>query len=555
MKTIKMLVVLSIIALLLVACGGGDVENNGNVNTDNTNTSDDTTDVDTPAGPTVGGTWVYAAPEEPDTLDPHKTVSSESEQILNYVGGAPLYYDIETDEFVPYLAESYSLSEDGLLWEIKFKEGLVWHDGTPFHADDYVWTLERVAANLSPATGAITQGMVAAEAIDDLTVQIHMETPNSGLEYGLTSSFLTPLPKAYIEEVGEEEFARHPIGLGPFKFKEWITGDRVILERNPDFTWGPAYTGGEPPYIEFVEIRFVPEYSTRLAGLETGEIDAAVVYNKDAERMGELETLELVTDAFKGLGPYVIFNVSKPPFDDVLVRKAFNLAINREVIVTAVLDGIGEPLMGLVTPATLGHWDGDKEIGYGYDLEAAKALMEEAGYTYNDDGMLEKDGEPLELVFKVSPSTRGNFIKTAQVLVEQYKELGVSLEIQQLEYGVMSEAFATGDYTLSISSWGWAEAQVMSPVFLSFMIGGMNESQVNDPELDPLLGAVYYATNRTDLQAALDAAQQMIIEKAYVAPLCTLTQFYAISERTVGERLNGVTSEYELFNAYLVTAE
>jgi peptide/nickel transport system substrate-binding protein len=555
MIKIKLLLLISIIAFLLVACGGGAVDINGIVNTNNTNTSDDTTEVDTPAGPIVGGTWVFASLDEPDTLDPHNSVSTETAMVMNWVGGTILSYDVEANDFIPYLAESYSLSEDGLLWEIKFKEGLMWHDGTPFHAQDYVWTMERVAANPSPATGAITNGMISAEAVDDLTVLIHMERPNSGMEFGLTSAWMQPLPRAYIEEVGEEEFSRHPIGLGPFKFKEWRTGDRIILERNPDFTWGPEFTRGEAPYIEYIELRIVPEYSTRLAGLETGEIDSAIVYRKDVERMSELGTLELIPKDFKGLGPYVLFNVSKPPFDDVLVRKAFNLAINREEIVRAVLDGVGEPLWGVVTPATLGHWDGDKEIGYGFDLEAAKALMAEAGYTLNEDGILEKAGVPLELVFKVSDDTRGNFIKTAQVLVEQFKELGVVIEIEQLEYGVMTEAWTSGDYTFSIENWGWSEAQIMSPVFLSSMIGGMNESHVNDPALDELLMAVYMAPNRRDLQIALDAAQQMVIEKAYVAPLTTLTQFYAVSERTVGESLNHVTGYFELYDAYLVTTE
>lgn len=555
MKKIKMLLVLSIVVCLLVACGGNGANNAGNADTNNTANNSGTTDNGASGEPAVGGTWVWATHEEPDTLDIHKTVSSISSMIMEWVGGTILAYDIETGEFVPYLAESYSISEDGLLYEIKFKEELVWHDGTPFHADDFVWTMERVMANLSPATGAILDGLAGVEAVDDLTVQLIMERPNSGTLFGLTSAYLAPLPKAYIEEVGEEEYARNPIGLGPFKFKEWRTGDRVILERNPDFTWGPPYTRGEAPYLEFIEVRVIPEYSTRLAGLEAGEVDGMVVYSKDKALIEDTGIVELHTDDFKGLGPYVLFNVSKPPFDDVLVRKAFNLAIDREAIVTAVLNGIGEPLWGVVTPATLGHWDGDKEIGYGYDLEAAKDLMAQAGYVLNADGILEKDGEPLELVFKVSDSTRGNYLKTAQVLVEQYKELGVSLEIQQLESGVLSEAVTTGDYTISISSWGWSEAQVMAPVFLSFMIGGMNESMVNDPELDELLLGVYMAPNRTVLEQALQAAQQMVIEKAYTAPLCTLTQYYAVSTRTEGEILNPVTSQYELFDAYIVTAE
>jgi peptide/nickel transport system substrate-binding protein len=120
-----------------------------------------------------------------------------------------------------------------------------------------------VLASPSPATGAMTAGMASAEAVDERTVRIHMDTPNSGMLFGLTSAYMQPMPKAYIERVGDDEYARHPIGLGPYRLKEWRTGDRLILERNPDFNWVPDYAHPGPPYIQFVEYRVIPEYSTK----------------------------------------------------------------------------------------------------------------------------------------------------------------------------------------------------------------------------------------------------------------------------------------------------
>jgi peptide/nickel transport system substrate-binding protein len=557
MNRLSLFINLIVMAALLAACGG-------------TATQVADTAVPTGAGstaqpgaatattlpePAVGGTWVFSFDGEPDTLDIHRTVSTASENVMKLVSGSVLALDPATGEFIPYLAESYSLSEDGLLWEIKFKEGVKWHDGTPLTAADYVWTMERVLANPTPATGAMTDGMASAEAVDDRTVRIHMDRPNSGMLFGLTSAYMQPLPKAYIEKVGEEEYSRHPIGLGPYKFKEWRTGERIILERNPDFNWGPAYAHAGPAYIEFVEFRFLPEYSTRLAGLESGEIDAALIRNKDVERIKGLGSFDVVPIEFQGAGPYLLFNVSAPPFDDIRVRKAFNLAVNREELIKAVTLGYGEPLWGLITPATYGHWEGDKEIGYGYDLEAAKALMAEAGYQLNSAGLLEKDGQPFELTFKVSPSDRGDSIKTAQVIAEQFKKLGVKLNIEQLEYGVMQTAVASGDYTLSISSWGWAEAQIIAPLFLSFMIGGMNESHVNDPKFDPILLDVYSQPNRELLQQKLNEAQRYVIEQAYTAPLFTIQQHLALSHRVANVMVRPVTEEVELFDAYIETSQ
>lgn len=555
MKRLALPINLIVIALLLAACGGqatGVAETGEPTQAPITGQPDEAI-TPTPAEPAVGGAWVYASDGEPDTLDVHRTVSTASEIVMKLVGGSVLALDPVTGEFIPYLAESYSLSEDGLLWEIKFKEGLLWHDGTPFTAQDYVWTMERVLASPSPATGAMTDGMASAEAVDDRTVRIHMNHPNSGMLFGLTSAYMQPMPKAYIERVGDEEYGRNPIGMGPYRLTEWRTGDRLILERNPDFNWGPAYAHQGPAYIEFVEIRFIPEYSTRLAGLESGEIDATALMNKDVGRIEGLGNFDIIPIDFQGAGPYLLFNVSAPPFDDIRIRKAFNLAVNREELIKAAAQGYGEPLWGLITPATYGHWDGDKEIGYGYDLEAAKALMAEAGYQLNSDGLLEKDGQPFELVFKVTPSVRGDSIKIAEVLSEQFKALGVKLEIERLEYGVLQEAVASGDYTLSISSWGWAEAQIIAPLFLSFMIGGMNESHVNDPEFDPILLALLTEPNREILQERLNEAQRYVIEKAYTAPLFTIRLHMALSRRATDVMIRPVTEEIELFDAYIET--
>jgi peptide/nickel transport system substrate-binding protein len=328
----------------------------------------------------------------------------------------------------------------------------------------------------------------------------------------------------------------------------------LILERNPDFNWGPAYAHPGPPYVEFVEFRVIPEYSTRLAGLDAGEIDAAFLLHKDVGRIEALGRFEVIPIDQQGAGPYLLFNVSTSPFDDIRTRQAFNLAINREELIRLVALGYGEPLWGPITPATYGYWDGAREIGYGYDLDAARSLMAEAGYQLNGDGLLEKDGQPLELVLKVTPSVRSNSIKIAEVLTEQFKALGVYLEIQQLDRGVLQDAVASGDYTLSISSWGWAEAQIIAPLFLSSMIGAMNESHVADPELDPILLAVLAEPDRELLQERLNQAQRYVIEQAYMAPLFTLQLHLALSRRAANVLVRPVSEAIELFDAYLETS-
>lgn len=569
MKRLNLIISLLIILPVLMGCGAKSTETPTQVGetaieeveqtvvAEGEQTSEEEPTIspaDSQVTPAIGGTLVIALPEEPDTLDTQRSTSSVQSLITKLVGGAVLSVDPVSDEYVPYLAESYSISEDGLLWEIKFKEGLKYHDGTPFKAADYAWTMQRVLEKPSPATGAMTDGMVSAEAVDDTTVQIHMGRPNSGMMYGLTTNYMQPLPKAYIETVGDEEFGRKPIGLGPFIFKEWKTGEKIVLERNPEFTWGPSFTQGIPPYIQTIELRIIPENSTRMAGLETGEIDIAFILNKDIERIQSHENLSLSEYQLQAVGPFLQFNLSKPPFDDLLVRKAINLGINRENLVKAVALGYGEPLWGPVTPSTFYYWKGCEDIGYGYDPEAAKELLKEAGYSLNSAGVMEKDGQKLEFVLKTTPSGEPiEFSKAAEILQQQLKELGISIEIEILEYGVLSDALNSGDYDLSIATWTWAEATILFPLFHSSMIGAMNESHLNDPELDPILMQVITASNQDDLREALEVAQEYLITHAYTAPLIISSNFIAHNNRVHDTLFRFKGAGFELYDAYIET--
>ena len=245
----------------------------------------------------------------------------------------------------------------------------------------------------------------------------------------------------------------------------------------------------------------------------------------------------------------MVMNVSKPPFDNLQVRQALNLAVNRDALIKVVLLGYGEPASGPLTPSTRGYWDGVEEIGYGYDMEQAQALMAEAGYTLNDDGILEKDGQPLTLVLKATPSS----VKPAEVMQAQFKALGIDLELQVLESGVMQEDIANGEYDLAFSTWDWAESSILFPTFASVTIGFMNEGQVNDPALDEMLFTAFGAPSSDVSEEFYNEAQRYIVEQAYVIPLFSATNSYAVAEE-VQDLQWSANGQMILFDAYIETA-
>ncbi len=492
-----------------------------------------------PTGPAVGGTIVWAVTEEPGTLDPHLESRNASSRIEEYFGAALVDVDDE-GTVIPWLAKSWTVSDDGMTIDFKLREDVVFQDGTPLTAQDYAWTLMRAIDPETASTGAGTllQDLDSAEALDDYTLRLHIKSASFPLLLNLAvTPWLQPMPKATFEDLGEQ-FGRQPVGVGPFAFKEWVTGDRVVLERNPDYNWGSAAVHEGPAYLETIEFRFIPEYSTIIAGLEAGEIDLAEVQAKDKQRLEDTGMFRFLEQYVPGSGDFVALNTSIAPFDDLNVRKAFNLAVDRDVIIQAVYGGAALASYGPINMATLGYWDGVEDIGYGYDLDEAKSLMDEAGWTDTDgDGIREKDGEPLKLTMTVGSNFEER-VKTVQILQEQYRALGVDIEIEQLEATMVIDKVWPGDYQIALMSMDYPEADLMAYMFHSSMIGALNMSMVNDPELDALLEATRTTMDPEERQSKVNEAQQWLVENAIVVPLYSPTVYLALSERFQDARLH-----------------
>ena len=532
MKRLNLLLnLIIVITLLLVACG----------------TSSETAepDVATNSEYDSGSKLIFVRGAEADTFDVHK--SGRITGICEYFGASLIAKDPETGEYVPYLAESWTVAEDGLSYEFKLREDVLFHDGTPLTAHDYAWSFNRAKdpATKSPTAGPSLKGLAIAEAVDDYTLRFKMAWPNSALMNTLTDAcYHQPLSQAYVEEMGDE-YGQHPIGVGPFKFKEWIIDERTVLERNPAFTWGPEFTRGTPPQIEILEFRIIPEYATQLAGLENREIDYVSLETKDVERIESLGQFQIISGMNTGSGTHIVMNTTRPPFDDVRVRRAFNHAVNREPLIKIVTLGTADPLYGMMTPATLGYWSGVEELGYSYNPDEALALLAEAGYILGDDGWLEKDGQPLVLDMKVS----SYYAKEAEILQQQFKDLGIQIKLQQLEMGVLFETLASYDFDLSVESLSWPDFGIAFPLLHSNMVGIWNRAGVSN--LDDMIGNMTAAPSWEQAVDAAELLQKEVIEQAYYVPLFADKYHIALSNRVKGTAFLEATKVLYLFDAYI----
>jgi peptide/nickel transport system substrate-binding protein len=491
----------------------------------------------TPFGPQVGGKYVIAVAGDPTTMDTHKSFGGSQNWVWWNIGASLIIQDPDTGELVPYLAESWKVAEDGLSYEFTLRKDVKFHDGAPLTAEDYVFTFQRL---LDPETKAGTAGLnmtgaAGVELVDDYTFRITMAMPNAVFEQALTNIvFFTPYPKAYFEKVGEEGFAKHPISVGPFKFKEYVTGDKIVLERNPDFAWGPAFAHDGAPYLETIELRIVAEQATTVAGLESGDIDEASILNfTDVDRIEQSGQFTVYQYLYKGSGAEIDFNNSQPPFDDERVRQAFAYAVDKEAILKVVLAGRGEVQYGPISSSTMGYAPEVESASYPHDLDKAKARLEEAGYTYGADGMAQKDGQPFTLEMLAIANTNGG--KTAQVLQQQLKALGVDVTISELERGIHEQRVTSGDYNIAVVDFGWDNYSVLWAFYNSRTIGALNWTRTNDPDLDNFLNGMVFTADPNVIEGARVAAQVRIVEKAYSVPLYTPYRYYAVSNRIEGE--------------------
>lgn len=548
MKALYTSVLVVMMLAALAACGSGKPEPKPTSEPTQAPASTEATALPAvEAGPAVGGSLVIAYSGEPDSLDVHR--SSAVSPIMKHVGASLIAKDPATGDFVPYLATEWSVSQDGLTYEFKLRDDVKFHDGTPLTAQDYAWTLNRAVQQQPMSTaGGSLQNFKSAEAVDDYTLRINMAMPNSALLDTLAlSTWHQPLSQAYVEKMGDG-YGRAPMGVGPYRFKEWVTGEKIVLERNPDFTWGPAFTHGGPAYIETIEFRMLPEYATQMAGLEAGEVDFMALETKDAQRLRDAGSVTIFDTTEKGGGTLLLMNTAKPPFDDVKVRQAINQAIDRDVLVQVIGLGESSPSYGPITPATVGYWPGVEEIGYKFDLEAAKGLMAEAGYTANADGVLEKDGQPLAVTLQTFPVP--DWIKAAEIVQQQLKALGVETEIQQQEPGVAVANLTSGNYQLGLTTPGWPDYGLLFAMYHPATLGAFNYSQVNDPELSPLLEMMSGAPVREVVMQAAADAQKRIVEQAYIAPLYASRLFYAL-QPDVKDALFSEVEDILLYDAYI----
>ncbi len=362
---------------------------------------------------------------EPPTLDLTSSPAAAIPQVLLYNVYETLV-KLESDGSITgLLAEDWDVSDDGTEWTFLLREGVAFHNGEPFTADDVVYSLTNVLTKDPAHPFATTLEPIASvEAVDDTTVRITLDRFSANFLF-----FLTQGQGAILTESAVADISNLPVGTGPFTFEEWTQGDSIVLRRTAGY-WG------EPALVETVTYRYINDPNALNNALLAGDIDiiAGVSAPELLEAFEADDRFEVRTGRTNGEVTMAL-NGSRAPLDDVRVRRAITHAIDRQTVIDLAYFGYGERIGTGATP--LDPYYVDLTDAYAYDPEAARDLLADAGY----------DGTPLRMVLPpVSYARRGGEIVAAQL-----EEVGIPVEIENVEWGVwLEDVFTNRDYDLSI---------------------------------------------------------------------------------------------------------
>jgi len=473
--------------------------------------------------PQRGGTLVYALAGEPDGLDPNLTGARPAQIVFFQIFDPLVVRDKRDNSFKPWLATSWTVSADGRAYTFKLREGVKFHDGTPFNAAAVKFNFDRTHnPALATRCGGCAVGFYeGADVIDPMTVRIRLKNRWAPFLDAM-SLFYRMVSPAGVQKHGDLDFRRNPVGTGPFKFVEWIPSDHITLERNPDYNWAPSTLKHQgPAYLDRVIVRILPEPGTRVAALENGEVQ--VIDNAPAQDFDRLIKADTRIKPLVGLVPGVPFNfamnTTKPPTDEMAVRQAMSYGLDRPTIVKTAFGPFQKykafhAAYGLLTPWTYAY---DKEAGiYGFDQAKARQLLDRAGWEMGSDGIRRKGGKRLTIA--LASWQHG----VPELMQAQLKQIGIELEIL-VEEGVRAGPAANENQRKQISHMSFLAAPRSDPDIISALLhsrnvggGGFNFSFVKDPELDQLLDAQAVEIDATKRAAILAKVQRLVMAKAYM---------------------------------------
>lgn len=492
----KVLLILGVIGMIFSACAAPAAAPTGG---DGDAAMDDSGEM------ASGGTITWVGHQEVSSLSPNDYAPTVHWVMISNIHD-PLVYFNENYEFEPRLATEWEVAEDGLTYTFTLREGVTFHDGSDFTAEDVKYTFEFYS---DPDNGSLIandlKGMGSVETPDDYTVVVNMDEVNAAFLLNAGGTFI--VPSDYHAEIGEEAYTAAPIGTGPFMLSEWVPAEFTELVKFDDYFLGE-------PLVDILRQETVPEPSVRAIALETGDADSATwpLLVEDSLRLRDEEEGFTVFSTPADSVKHFPINNTLPQLSDKRVRQALLMALDRQRIIDDLWNGAAVVAQSNLTPAT--SYQNANVKTYDYDPEGAMALLEEAGWTdSNGDGVRENaDGDPL--TFTCTTITGDQARRPIAELAQQFwKEVGIDVKLEEAPVAAILAAMREGEMDCSLFNWTYGTARDPDGSATLRSDGANNFSQFKNDRVDELLDAGLATSDPAERAVFYNEIQEIVTEE------------------------------------------
>jgi peptide/nickel transport system substrate-binding protein len=472
--------------------------------------------------------------QEPDTLDPAAsgliTVGTISRCVFD-----TLVWSLPkngSNALSPGLATSWEVSPDATTYTFHLRQDVKFHDGTAFDANAVKATFDHIVDPTTKSKGAAAAlgPYKETQVVDPHTAKVVFSAPNAAF-VNEVAGFAIISPAA-LQKYGAD-FAKNPVGTGPFKFKEYVVGQHVTVERNPDYNWGPAAIRTGPSQLSQITFRILSDPGARFNALQTGEIHFAPNLNpQDVASVKSSSLYRTYQVASTGMPWNIMINAQRPPTDDLNVRKALLYATDQQAIIKTLYFGLHTAADQVFTPITPGY-DTSLKGMYSHDPGKAGQLLDQAGWTKGANGMRQKNGQPLKLTF-INIAGFG-FDDISQLLQSQFRDVGIQVDISDQSFPAVGDAYNRGDHNLADFFYYDVDPYFVRAIFGADQIAhGFNWEHYANPQLDSLVDRANATPDAAARTKLYQQANSIVMNAAVIIPIYNSDGLFVGSSKLKG---------------------
>jgi peptide/nickel transport system substrate-binding protein len=508
--------------------------------------------------PPQGGQVIVGLSQEPTIFNPLKSTLEVDrgvqfaifDSLWRIDPDAVLHANLATE--IPSV-ENGGISDDGLTYTFRLRDDAAWHDGEPFTAADVVFSHQTIMnPDFVPGTRIGHDQVAEISAPDDHTVTMTLAAPYAPFLLTWADTYIVPEHVlAEVEDLNTAEFnSTAPVGTGPFTFQERVAGDHITLQANPNYH-GPG------PYLDTVIFKYVPDLNVLYTQFQTGEVDATGIQGITAENFAEAQTLEgkVIHSEPTGFVEFIYMNHGNPVFQDLAVRQALYAAMDKQNIIDTIYYGVHGPIETYL-PTQSWAYNPDLEP-HVFDIAAANAILDEAGWAPGDDGIRQKDDVRLSFT---NSTTAGNAVReqAQQYLQQTWAEIGVDMQIENMPAAVIwGDYFNQSQYDSVMVGWTNPPDPDGTSRFHSAYIpaqggGGQNTMQYKNEELDALWEAGVAELDQEARAEIYRQAQQIMRDDLAYLPIFQYVFIEGTAEGLENYRQNAfvVSNQWNIYEWY-----